>query len=57
MWADLGALQMRRADHSLNFMNKNLGRVSKGSITIIKPQENKTGNESFDGSKRRILLD
>ena len=48
---------MRRAEHSLNFISEKLGRVSKESITIIKHRENKTGNESFGGSKRRLLLD
>ena len=42
---------------SLNFTKENLRRASKESITIIKPGENKRGNESFYGFKRKILLD
>ena len=33
----------------LNFIKENLRRASKESITVIKPGENKRGNESFGG--------
>ena len=35
----------------LNFIKENLRRASKESITVIKPGENKRGNESFGGLK------
>ena len=41
----------------MNFIKENPRRTSEGSITIIKPREKKRGNESFDGFKRKILLD
>ena len=52
MWADLGTLKMRWAEQLislLNFIKENLRRASKESITVIKPGENKRGNESFGG--------
>lgn len=41
------------ADHPLNFIKGNQRRASKKSITIMKPRENKRGNESFGGLKER----
>ena len=61
MCADLGDLQMRRAEQSItdsvNFITENLRRGSKKSTTIIKPRESKGENESFGGFKRKILSD
>ena len=50
---------MRRAEQliTFNFIKENPRRTSKESITIIKPGENKRGNESFGGFKRKILSD
>ena len=47
---------MRRAElvyHSLDFIKENLRRVSKESIAIIKPTENKRRNESFSSFHRK----
>ena len=41
----------------MNWIKENLRRASKESITTIKPGENKRGNKSFGGFKRRILSD
>ena len=40
-------------DHSLDFIKKNLRRTSKNSIVVIKPRENKRGNESSVASTER----
>ena len=51
---------MRRAEqvyHSLDFIKENLRTASKESIAIIKPRENKRGNESFSSFHRKILSD
>ena len=47
---------MRQAEQliTLNFINENQRRASKEGITRIEPGENKRGNESFDGFKRKI---
>ena len=47
----------RAFDHSLNFVKENPRRASKKNITIIKPGENKRGNESVGSFKRKILSD
>ena len=44
-------------DYSLNFITENPRRASKESITVIKPGENKRGNENFGGFRRKIVLD
>ena len=41
----------------MNFIKENLRTASKESSTVIKPRENKRGNEGFDGFKRKILSD
>ena len=41
----------------MNFIKENLRRGSKESITVIKPGENKRGNKSFGGFKRKIVSD
>ena len=41
----------------MNFIKENLRRASKESITVIKPGENKRGNGSFGGFKRKIVSD
>ena len=38
----------------LNFIKENLRRASKESITVIKPGENKRGNESFGDLKKNL---
>ena len=50
---------MRRAEQliTFNLIKENPSRTSKESITVSKPGENKRGNESFGGFKRKILLD
>ena len=42
-------------DHSLDYIKENLRRASKESIAIIKPRENKVGNESFGSFQRKII--
>ena len=41
----------------MNFIKENLRRASKKSITVMKPGENKRGNESVGGVRRKILSD
>ena len=47
---------MRRAEQliTLNLIKENLRRASKESISVIKPGENKRGDESVGGYKRKI---
>ena len=56
MWADLGALTMRQAEQLITEFDQkeNQRRASKEGITTIEPGENKRGNESFGGFKRKI---
>ena len=49
---------MRRAEQFIIhwiFIKENLRTASKESIAIIKPRENKRGNESFSSFHRKIL--
>ena len=48
---------MRQAEQliTLNFNKENLRRASEESISIIKPRENKRGNESYGSFYRKIL--
>ena len=50
---------MRRAEQfiTLDFIKENLRTASKESTAIIKPRENKRGNESFSSFHRKILSD
>ena len=41
----------------MNFIKENLRRANKDSIIIVKPGENKRGDESFSGFKRKIVSD
>ena len=41
----------------MNCIKENLRRASKESITIIKPGENKRGNENFGVFRRKIVSD
>ena len=44
----------RAVGYSLNLIKENLRRASKESISVIKPGENKRGDESVGGYKRKI---
>ena len=43
--------------HSLDFIKENLGKASKKRTAIIKPRENKRGNESSGNFNRKLLSD
>ena len=48
---------MRRTEQLATLIKENLRRASKESIAVIKPRENKRGNESFSSFHRKILSD
>ena len=52
-------MHLRKAEQliTLDFIKENLRRTSKESIAIIKPRENKRGNEHFGSLNRKILFD